>query len=161
MRKFVKACGVVMIVAGASVSSFCVFAAGPFAAFGGHWKGSGRIYDIHGRTEPLSCRSTNDPASDGIAMTLSLVCASDSYRIDFHSELYTDGHSLTGTWSEKVYEATGNMTGDIRPDSITAVAKAPGFDATIVAHIAGANKLDVTLKAHGVSIDHVVAVMKR
>ena len=149
------------LAAALALGGSTALAAGPFTAFAGNWKGAGRIFDIHGKTEPLSCRSTNQPAPDGIAMTLSLVCASDSYRIDFHSDLYTDGHNLRGTWSEKVYEATGNMSGDIQGDSITAIANAPGFDATIVAHLDGANKLDVSLKAHGVSIDHVTAVMKR
>ena len=136
-------------------------AAGVFASFGGSWRGIGRVSDIHGRSEPLTCKSSNAPSSDGIAMTLSLVCASDSYRVDFHTDLYTDGHELHGTWSETTRAATGNVAGAIRPDVINAITTAPGFSANILVRVVGADTLDVTLDAHGTNVNHVQVTMKR
>jgi hypothetical protein len=136
-------------------------AAGVFSEFGGSWKGTGRVSDIHGKSEALSCKSSNNPSQDGVAMALSLVCASDSYRVDFHADLYTDGQALHGTWSEKTRDASGNVEGDITPQVIHATTTAPGFSANIVIHVSAGKKLDVDLKAHGTSIDHVAVSMKR
>jgi hypothetical protein len=157
MRKTVISLG----LAGLAFCASTALAAGPFGEFGGTWKGAGRISDIHGKSEALSCKSTNTPAPDGIAMSLSLVCASDSYRVDFHSELYTDGTELRGTWKETTRSAEGNVRGTLRPDVINAVTDAPGFSANIVVKVMGGKRLDVTLNAKGTSINHVEVSMKR
>ncbi len=95
-------------------------------------------------------------------MSLALVCASDSYKVDFHCELFTDGKSLHGTWTEKTRNAEGNVHGSIGKSFITAITDAPGFTATIAVRMASADKMDVDLKAHGnVNIDHVVVTMKK
>ncbi len=162
MRKFAQTITCTLAMAGlAAVAASSAVADGVFSEFGGAWRGKGRISDVNGRTEPLSCKSTNSPSSDGIAMALSLVCASDSYRVDFHTDLYTDGHELRGTWSETTRNATGEVKGEIRPDVINAVTTAPGFSANIIVHVVSGKRLDVSLRAHGTSIDHVEVSMKR
>ncbi|MDE3174901.1 MAG: hypothetical protein KGM15_02185 [Pseudomonadota bacterium] len=136
-------------------------AAGPFAEFGGAWKGVGRVSDVHGKSESLICKSLNSPQPDGIAMTLTLVCASDSYRVDFRAELYTDGQALRGTWTETSRDASGNITGSIRPDLITAQTTAPGFTANIAIRVTNGKLFDVTLNAKGTNVNHVEVAMKR
>ena len=136
-------------------------AAGVFASFGGAYRGAGKISDVNGKTESLSCRSTNTPAQDGIAMNLSLICASDSFRIDFHSDLYTDGHALRGTWSEASRGVSGNIGGTIVPDLISAQATAPGFTANIVIQVQKNGRLDVSLNSEGTKINKVQVSMKR
>lgn len=137
------------------------FAAGVFADFGGSYKGAGKIIDINGKSEALSCRSTNTPAEDGIAMNLSLVCASDSYRLDFHSDLYTDGHTLRGTWSETSRSASGNVAGTIVPGLISAKASAPAFSADIMIQVQKNGRLDVALNSEGTRVSKVQVSMKR
>jgi hypothetical protein len=158
MRNFSKfALAAAVLALGASSAL-----AGPFSEFAGSWRGAGRLSDIHGKSEALTCRSTNTPQPDGIAMSFVLVCASDSYKVDFHCELFTDGSSLHGTWTESTRNAEGNVHGSIGHDFITAITDAPGFSATIAVHMVSAARMDVDLKAHGnVSIDHVVVTMKR
>jgi hypothetical protein len=159
----VKAFSRALALAGliSAVGADAAQAAGSFAPFGGNWRGAGRISDINGRTEPLSCRSTVSPSSDGIAMSLSLVCASDSYRVDFHTELYTDGQSLRGTWTETTRGASGDVNGAIGRDVINATTTAPGFSANVVIHVVGGRRLDVALSATGTSISRVQVTMKR
>ena len=150
-------------VAGAAVALYAsaAFTAGVFSSFAGDWRGEGRISDVHGKTEALRCKSKLTPSPDGIAMAASLVCASDSYRVDFHADLYTDGQVLRGTWSETTRNASGNVSGVIRPDLISARTEAPGFDANIAIRVIAGKRLDVTLDPHGTSISHVQVAMKR
>ena len=145
----------------AALGATGALASGPFADFGGTWKGAGRVSDVHGKSEALTCKSNNTPASDGIQMTLTLVCASDSYRVDFRSELYTDGQELRGTWTETSRDASGNISGTIRPDMINAKTTAPGFSATITIRVSGGKRFDVTLNAQGTNVNHVEVAMKR
>ncbi len=145
----------------AALSATGALGAGPFADFGGTWKGAGRVSDVHGKSEALTCKSNNSPQPDGIAMTLTLVCASDSYRVDFRAELYTDGQALRGTWTETTRDATGNIDGAIRPDLINAITTAPGFTANIAIRVTGGKRLDVTLNAKGTNVNHVEVAMKR
>ena len=145
----------------AALGASTALAEGVFSPFAGNWRGAGRISDIHGKSEALRCKSKMSPSSDGIAMSLGLVCASDSYRVDFHSELYTDGSALRGTWRETTRNAEGNVRGSIRPDLISAVTDAPGFSAEINVRVMGGKRLDVSLNAHGTSINHVEVSMKR
>jgi hypothetical protein len=145
----------------ASLGASDALAAGVFADFGGNWRGSGRISDVNGRSERMSCKSTNSPSYDGIAMSLALVCASDSYRVDFRSELYTDGRALRGTWSEKTRDASGDVQGQIGHDVFNVTATAPGFDANIVVRVVDGKRLDVTLNARGTTINHADVSMRR
>jgi hypothetical protein len=145
----------------AALGASAALAAGVFSPFAGNWRGSGRISDVNGKSEALSCKANMAPSPDGIAMTLALVCASDSYRVDFHSDLYTDGERLQGTWSETTRNASGNVRGQIRPEVINARTEAPGFDAEIVIHVVGGKRLDVSLNAHGTSINRVQVSMRR
>jgi len=136
-------------------------AAGPFADFGGVWHGAGRASDVHGKTEALTCKSSNSPSSDGIALSLSLVCASDSYRVDFHSDLFTDGQALRGTWTETTRSASGEISGEIGRDVINATTTAPGFSASVYIRVVSGRRLDVVLNAQGTSINHVQVSMRR
>jgi hypothetical protein len=136
-------------------------AAGPFGEFAGAWRGTGRVADVHGKTETLSCKSSNSPSSDGIAMQLSLVCASDSYRVDFHADLYTDGTALRGTWTETTRSATGEIKGSITPDLINVTTTAPGFSANVTIRVQGGKRMEVDLNAQGTTVNHVVISMRR
>ncbi len=139
----------------ASLGGATALAAGPFAEFGGSWRGGGRISDVNGKSESLSCKSAISPSSH------TLVCASDSYRVDFHSDLYTDGQALRGTWTETTRGASGDVSGTIAPNLINATTTAPGFTANITIHVAAGRRLDVSLNAQGTSINHVQVSMKR
>ncbi len=136
-------------------------ATGVFADFGGSYKGAGKISDINGKTEPLSCRATNLPSQDGIALNIALVCASDSFRLDFHSDLFTDGHALRGTWTETSNSASGEVSGTIVPGLISVTTGAPGFSANIVIQVQKNGRLDVALNAQGARISKVQVSMKK
>lgn len=132
-------------------------AAGPFEQFGGEWRGAGRVTDKDGKSEPLRCRSTDAPSQDGIAMNMSLVCASDTYRIDLRANVYTDGQNLRGSWQETTRGVSGDLQGEIQPNLINVSA---GNNAHIVVRV-GKGRLDVSLDAPGTSISRVSMSMKR
>jgi len=158
-KAFLRALAIAGVVTTLSAAS--ALAAGPFADFGGSWRGAGRVSDKNGKSEALSCKSSNSPSQDGIALQLALTCASDSYRVDFHADLFTDGQALRGTWSETTRSVNGNITGTITPDLIHATPSAPGFSADVVIRVSAGKRLDVVLNAQGTSVNHVQVSMRR
>src|ERR1700722_10795977 len=93
---------------------------GPFAEFAGEWRGTGSVIDANGKTERVKCKETNTVSDDNINMTQSLVCATDSYRFDFHTSVNSDGHSIRGTWQEISRDASGSVSGEIAGNVIEA-----------------------------------------
>ena len=74
---------------------------GPFAKFDGSWRGSGQVVGDDGKRERITCRAHYSIPPSGMALSQSLVCASDSYRFEVQSDVVvTDGHSVQGTWQE-------------------------------------------------------------
>ena len=133
----------VPIVAGLALTTPSAYAAGPFAAYGGAWRGSGR-FESNGRSEALLCRSDNRPSRGGAAVALSLVCASDSFRLDIRSDLSTDGSGVHGTWTEASQNVSGSVTGTISRRQIDVSVMGSGFNANVAMRAIG-KRLDFSL----------------
>ncbi len=132
---------------------------GAFSVFAGTWKGEGRVYIKTGATEPLKCRSHNIQSDDNINLDLSFVCASTSYRFDFHAQLYTDGKVLRGQWTEASRNASGNVSGEITATVLSANISQPGFEANLTVHSVGPN-LDISVTPKGTSVNRVEVTLK-
>jgi hypothetical protein len=114
---------------------------GPFAGLMGNWKGVGKVLTEDGKSERIACRANYTVSPDGINLDQSLVCASDSYRFDIKTNIYTDGHALRGTWAEATHNATGNLTGEVHPGLIESRVTAPGFAANVSVKTVGQKQM--------------------
>lgn len=106
---------------------FCVHAASDlraadenvqtFAALKGWWVGFGRLGFKNGETENVKCRATYHlEKTDGTEMRQVLRCASASGAVEIESSVKRDGNLLSGTWSEKKHELSGQVAGQFVPD---------------------------------------------
>lgn len=86
-------------------------AAGPFANLGGSWSGGGSASFEGGQTERLRCSAFYNSSSNGNALSLALRCASTSAKIDLRGRLNYSGGTVTGSWEERSYNASGNASG--------------------------------------------------
>jgi hypothetical protein len=133
---------------------------GPFAPLSGAWRGDGAATGADGKSEHIACRATNTISFDKINLTQSLICASDSYRFDIRTNVFTDGQSVHGTWQEATRNVSGNFSGDIRDGSINGAFTAPGFTATVSIQTAG-DKEQVTIVPQGSDIAKVEIALTR
>ena len=131
------------LIVGAALVAQSAEAAGPLAAYAGAWRGGGQL-ETNGRSESLSCRSDNTPSQGGTAIALSLVCASDSFRVDIHSDLTADGQNVQGTWTETTQNVSGNISGVMSRRQIEAEVTGQGFNANVNLRVAG-RRLDFSL----------------
>jgi hypothetical protein len=132
----------------------------PFAPLSGAWRGDGAATGADGKSERIACRATNTISFDKINLTQSLVCASDSYRFDIRTNVYTDGQAVRGTWQEATRNVSGNFSGDLRDGAINGTVTAPGFSATVSITTAGA-KEQVTIVPQGSDIKKVEIALTR
>lgn len=114
---------------------------GPFAGLAGTWKGVGKVVKEDGNSERIACRASYTVSPDGINLGQSLVCASDSYRFDIKTDVYTDGTALRGTWTEATRSASGNLEGEVRPGLLKTRVSAPGFSADVSVKTTGEKQI--------------------
>jgi hypothetical protein len=85
-------------------------AASPFTGLSGSWSGAGQFKLDNGKSESIRC-SASYAQRGRTAVVLSLRCASPSNRIDLRANLESRGDRLSGTWEERSYNASGNVSG--------------------------------------------------
>lgn len=133
----------------ASLSGTAGYAeSGAFAGMAGNWSGAGTITLDDGSRERIRCRATYAVRTDGNAMNQTLTCASDSFKFNLASDVIARGTELSGTWSEAIRNATGNLEGRGGAGSFQVIANGPGFSAHISLTTRG-NKQSVVIKSEG------------
>jgi hypothetical protein len=133
-------------------------AAEGLGAFSGSWSGGGTITVSNGSRERIRCRSTN--RSEGRNLSLSLRCASDSYKFELASDLKSEGNNISGSWNETTRGVFGQLDGRISGGRIQATASAVGFTATLLISSSG-SALSVSIRSPGSEISEVSISMSR
>jgi hypothetical protein len=116
---------------------------GPFANFVGAWRGSGHVVTTDGKSERLTCRATYSAPAGAESVSQSLVCASDSYRVDIHSNIVSNGHDIQGSWQEATHNANGGIVGTLEDRLLEGVVSCPGFSARISVKTTGRKQIVV------------------
>jgi hypothetical protein len=131
---------------------------GPLAHFAGHWSGNGRIVVKDGASERIRCRSTNTSSRNGL--TLSLRCASDSYKFELASDISYEDGNISGSWNETSRGVVGSLSGKATASNIQATAEAVGFSAGLNIRATG-NSMAVSLRSPGSEISEVSIMMAK
>jgi hypothetical protein len=121
---------------------------GPFAGLSGHWSGAGTITMTNGATEQIRCKVAYAVNATGKAVEQTLRCASDSYRVEIHSNVASAGGSLSGSWAETTRGLSGNISGRARGAEILANVAGAGFTARLDVRTHG-DKQSVTIRPQG------------
>ena len=148
------AAGAVMISHQAAVGR----SAGPFASFAGNWRGSGRVLTTDGRSERLTCRATYLVSASEESLSQSLLCASDSYRVDIHSNIVSNGREIQGSWQEATRNVNGGIVGTLAKRLIEGVVACPGFSARISVRTTGRKQV-VVIRPDGTDVASVDITM--
>jgi hypothetical protein len=127
---------------------------GPFSKFSGSWRGDGEIVGADGSSERIACRASYQTAEDGASLAQSLVCASDSYRFDIHSNVVADDDRVRGDWQESTRNVSGNLKGSIQNGDFEGSVDGAGFTAQISLRTNG-RKQSVVIVPQGADIQRV------
>lgn len=83
---------------------------GTFSALDGAWNGSGTVRLDSGKSERLRCKGYyNAKSSNSLGMAIN--CSNASFKINMRANLKSSGNSISGTWEEREFNQTGNVSG--------------------------------------------------
>jgi hypothetical protein len=95
-----------------------------------------------------------------MTLSLSLRCASDSYKFELASDVTYDGGAISGSWNETTRQVNGSLSGRVGANNITAQASAVGFNAALSIVTKG-NSQSVSIRSPGSEISEVTVSMAR
>jgi hypothetical protein len=130
----------------------------PLAHFVGNWTGSGKITVSNGTSERIRCRGAYRPAEGGLSLTLR--CASDSYKFELASDITYNAGAISGSWNETSRGVTGSISGKASANHIEASAQSVGFTASLSIALRGNNQ-SVSIRSPGSEISEVAISMAR
>ena len=135
-------------------------AASPFEQFLGDWIGSGQIVGSNGHRESIRCRAEYSEAKNGAALNQTIVCASESFKLDISSYAEASGESVEGYWQEAGRAVSGHMSGRISEGRFVGEISATTFTAT-VSLISNGRTQTVSIQPRGGDISDVRIELKR
>lgn len=86
-------------------------AASPFGTLKGTWSGTGSIQFEGGQSERLRCNAYYTSSSGDTVLGLAIRCASASNKIEIRGRLNYQNGSVSGTWEERTFNASGTASG--------------------------------------------------
>jgi hypothetical protein len=106
-------------------------ATGPFEVLAGSWSGTGTVNTSDGLHERVKCLAKYVPEKAGNNLQLDLRCASDSYKVEFTSNIAQSGGSLSGNWFERTRRVGGSITGRANGNQFNVRASGDTFTAML------------------------------
>jgi hypothetical protein len=150
----------VAIVASLIASQSAAQAASPFEKFVGVWSGAGQIVGTNGHRESIRCRAQYAEAKEGSALNQSIVCASESYKLNITSYVEASGESVQGYWKEASRDVSGHVTGRISGGRFEGEFSATTFTAAISLTSSGRTQA-VSIQPRGGDVSDVNIALKR
>lgn len=134
----------------ATLSGFAAPAAAdnPFPALAGSWRGPGTVRLTTGQTETIKCKAYYTNKSSGSVLGLAILCGSASAKIDMRANLEYSGGKVTGTWEERQFNATGNVTGSASSNKLSLSITGGGLTGTLSVSI-GSGSQSVSISTQG------------
>jgi hypothetical protein len=117
-------------------------ASNPFDALKGDWEGGGTVWLTNGKVKEVDCKAAYKVS--GSNLTQNLTCEGDDYEIEAKLKLSDKSGKVKGSWNEVIYDASGAVTGNAKPDVIRAVIRGDKFS--------GRLSLKLTDAGHAINI---------
>jgi hypothetical protein len=115
--------------------------AGPFQEILGWWIGTGRLGFKDGKMEPVKCRATYRWDDAGGQLRQAVRCASPSGKVEISGDIQESGGKLEGGWSEKTYELSGRLTGEVTPSGFRVRVSGDHVDAGMTVLLKGGRQI--------------------
>jgi hypothetical protein len=107
MRTIIVPATLVAVLAAAAAGA----AASPISDLTGYWMGGGTIILSKNQTEKVRCAVTYKVLVGETRIRQNVRCASQDYAINASADLEVRNGQVSGSWEEKTYSATGEVSG--------------------------------------------------
>jgi hypothetical protein len=106
----------------------------------GTWRGDGTMSFESGQTESISC---NGYYKGGGHLSVVIRCKGRSSNFELRSKLQSNGDKVSGSWEERTYNATGNVSGVTSPGRL---------DVQFSGTLTGSLEMSFSSSTHSVSV---------
>jgi len=89
-----------------------------FAKLKGAWRGRGSVAFRNGNKQRISCRGYYTIKAGGSTLGLAIRCAARDNKIELRARVLDSRGRLSGTWEERTFNATGDISGSAKPGLI-------------------------------------------
>ena len=142
------------------IASNSACAASPFDKFAGGWSGAGQIVGTNSHRESIRCRAQYTEEKESSALNQSIVCASESFKLNITSYSEVSGDSVQGYWKEASRDVSGHLAGRISDGRFEGEFSATTFSAGITLASTGRTQ-SVIIQPHGGEISEVRIELRR
>ena len=133
-------------------------AADALAGLSGNWSGGGQFRLENGRSELLRCNANYSPRREAVG--LALRCASQSNRIELRANLVSRGNRVSGTWEERSYSASGNVSGVASGNSLRLAIEGGGLSGYMVVTTNGGSQ-SISVRTDGAALRGINISLRR
>lgn len=127
MRRCTLVLGLSLATAFSSVEAR---AASPLEVLVGYWQGVGKVSMNNGKIERVKC-AVSYKAGDNNSIRQTMRCVSADYAIHALAEFRVSGAAVTGSWEERTYSATGEISGRHAGSTLALNIKGASFTAAL------------------------------
>lgn len=129
-------------------------AATPIEAMAGYWSGAGSVALNSGKTERVKCAVTYKIGDAGGQIKQNMRCASQDYTINATADLRVHGGNVTGSWEEKTYSATGQVSGRFAGNAFNLSIKGANFSAAMNLSVSDC-KQTISITPQGLEVNRI------
>jgi hypothetical protein len=127
--------------------------AGPIEDLDGYWSGGGTVVFSEG-AERVKCAVRYKVGQGGTQIRQTLRCASADYSINGTADFSVRGAQVDGTWEEKTYSATGQISGRYTGSSLVLSIKGANFSAAMTIGLSTC-KQSITIHPRGLEVRRI------
>lgn len=109
----------------------------------GSWRGAGTVTPIGGAKDRISCRVSYGGTGGKVAQKIS--CAGSDFHFEASADVQCSENALSGSWTEKVANNTGSVSGKISGQRLNFEVNGPNFQGRIDVQVASATKHSLTI----------------
>lgn len=120
----------------------------------GYWSGNGSVVLANGNTERVKCAVTYRISENGTQIRQTMRCASADYKIDALAELRVKGERVSGSWEEKTYSATGEVSGKFADNAFALNIKGANFSAAMNVSLSDC-KQNISISPQGLDVTRI------
>jgi hypothetical protein len=149
------ATGLLLLAAGPSAAD-----SNPFSTLDGSWSGNGQMRLDGGTTERLKCTAYYRMKDGGSGLGIAIRCSSQNNKIELRADLKNQGGKLSGSWEERTFNATGDVTGKASDSRIALSIVGGGLTGTMVMTYTTSSQR-VSITTQGTGLKGVTISLKR
>jgi hypothetical protein len=131
-----------------------------FNDFKGSWTGNGVLSLTGGAIESLKCKAYYTPQNKGQGLGIAIRCASPSSALELRAALTSSGDKINGSWEERTYNASGNVSGGFAEKQIDLAIKGGAFNGSMRVTMDGSNQ-KVAIETEGIALKGIKLSLTR